>query len=60
MFSFIRKYAESMTGADIYPNIGIFLFLVVFAAMVWFAVKADKNYIKELEQMPLSDSEKKS
>jgi hypothetical protein len=58
MFSFIRKYAESMTGADIYPNIGIVLFMLVFAAMVLFAIKADKGYIHELEQMPLSDSDK--
>jgi len=57
MFSFIRKYAESMTGADIYPNIGIVLFMIVFFGMVWFALRADKEYIHELEQIPLNDSE---
>lgn len=58
MFSFIRKYAEGISGADIYPNIGIVLFMLVFAGMIWFAIKADKGYIHELEQLPLSDSEK--
>lgn len=46
-----------MTGADIYPNIGIVLFMIVFFGMVWFALRADKEYIHELEQIPLNDSE---
>lgn len=56
MFSFIKKYAESMSGIDIYPNIALFLFVSVFIAMVIFAIKADKNYIHELEQLPLNDN----
>jgi hypothetical protein len=53
MFSFIRKYAETMNGAEVYPKFAMFLFLIVFLAMLWFGLKADKGYIAELEQMPL-------
>lgn len=56
MFSFIKKYAESMSGIDVYPNIALALFLVVFIGMVIFALKANKNYIHELEQLPLNDN----
>lgn len=55
MFSFIKKYAETMNGAVVYPKVAMFLFLIVFVAMVWFALKADKGYIHELESMPLND-----
>jgi hypothetical protein len=57
MFSFIKKYAESISGIDIYPNVALAIFLVVFAGMIWFALKADKQYIHELEQIPFKDSE---
>lgn len=52
MFSFIRKYAESVSGIEIYPKIAIFCFLVVFIGMIWFALRADKKYIEELENIP--------
>lgn len=58
MFSFIKKYAATLSGVDVYPKIGIVLFLLVFAAMLWFALKADKNYIHELEQIPLDEKDK--
>jgi cytochrome c oxidase cbb3-type subunit 4 len=55
MFSFIKKYAETINGVDAYPKIGLFLFVVVFVGMVWFALKADKSYIAELEQLPINE-----
>ncbi len=58
MFSFIKKYAATLSGIDVYPKIGIVLFLLVFAGMLWFALKADKNYIHELEQIPLDEKDK--
>ena len=38
---------------DIYPNIALFIFVFVFIAMLFITVKADKEYIKEIEQLPL-------
>lgn len=57
MFSFIKKYAESISGIDVYPNVALAIFLVVFAGMIWFALRADKQYIHELEQIPFKDTE---
>jgi hypothetical protein len=53
MFSFIKKYAESMNGAEIYPDIALVCFLTVFIGMILVAWKADKNYIRQVEQLPL-------
>jgi cytochrome c oxidase cbb3-type subunit 4 len=58
MFSFIKQYAQSINGVDLYPKVALALFLTVFIAMVVFALKADKNYIHELEQLPLDDDKK--
>ena len=56
MFSFIKKYAESLSGVDIYGDLGLVLFVTVFLAAVIFALKANKDYISELAQQPLNDS----
>ncbi len=53
MFSFFRNYAASIDSVNIYPNIALFIFVFVFVAMLFITMKADKNYIKEIEQLPL-------
>lgn len=58
MFSFIKKYATGITNIDIYPDISLVIFVTIFAAMIWFALKADRKYLQELENLPFSDNEK--
>lgn len=58
MFSFIKKYATGISGIDLYPKVALAVFVIVFISMIWFALKADKNYIHELEQLPLDPNEK--
>jgi len=58
MFSFIKKYAESLSGVDVYGDIGLILFVVVFAAVVVVALYADKSYVEAMAQIPLNDSTK--
>ena len=53
MFSFIKNYAASINNVDIFPDLALFLFLFVFVGMVVLALKADKKYIHEIEQLPL-------
>lgn len=55
MFSFIKKYAAGIVGVDIFPDIALAIFVAVFAAMLWFALRAEKQYIKELEQIPFDN-----
>lgn len=53
MFSFIKKYAATMQGIEVYPKVAMVLFLTVFIGMIWFALRADKKYIEEIEHLPL-------
>jgi len=53
MFSFFRNYVATIDSIDVYPKVALFIFLLVFFAMILIALKADKNYIKEIEQLPL-------
>jgi cytochrome c oxidase cbb3-type subunit IV len=53
MFSFFRKYAASINGIEVYPKVAMVIFLVVFFGMIWIALKANKKYIEEIEQLPL-------
>ncbi len=56
MFSFIKKYAESLAGVDIYGDIGLVLFVIVFVGVLIVTLTANKEYIAELAQIPLNDS----
>ncbi len=58
MFSFIKKYAAGIAGADIYGDVGLLLFLVVFIVFVAFAYAANKEYIAEMAHLPLEDATK--
>jgi hypothetical protein len=58
MFSFIKKYTEGLAGVDIYGDIGLLIFVVIFLGAVLFALKANKAYIAELASLPLNDSSK--
>lgn len=53
MFSFFRNYAATINSIEIYPKIAMCIFMLVFVAMILIAIKADKNYIKEVERLPL-------
>ena len=53
MFSFFRNYAATIDSVDVYPKVALFIFVFVFVGMIFIALKADKNYIKEIEQLPL-------
>ena len=56
MFSFIKKYAEGLAGVDVYGDIGLILFVVVFIGALLIALSASKEYVNELSQIPLNDS----
>jgi cbb3-type cytochrome oxidase subunit 3 len=56
MFSFIKKYTESLSGVDIYGDIGLLLFMIVFVGAVVLSLRARKEYIAELARIPFDDS----
>lgn len=57
MFKFIKQYAETIKGADIYPMISLFIFLFFFIALLWYVKKMDKRTISELSSIPFEGDE---
>ncbi len=55
MFSFIRKYAETINGAEIYPVISLTIFVLLFCAMLFYAWKLSSKTVEESINLPLED-----
>jgi cbb3-type cytochrome oxidase subunit 3 len=53
MFKFIKQYAETIEGIDIYPIISLFIFLLFFIAVLWYVKKMDKSKVEEISKLPL-------
>ena len=53
MFKFIKQYAESIRGIDIYPIISLFIFLLFFIAVLWYVKKMDKHNVDKMKHLPL-------
>jgi cytochrome c oxidase cbb3-type subunit IV len=47
------NYLESITGIGIYPMISLIIFVLFFMAVTLYALKADRNYIEKIKQLPL-------
>ncbi|MCC6251723.1 MAG: CcoQ/FixQ family Cbb3-type cytochrome c oxidase assembly chaperone [Bacteroidia bacterium] len=54
-----RNYLESITGIEIYPLISLIIFVAFFIILLYYVFKADRSYIKHLEELPF-DKEQKS
>ena len=52
--SFIH-YLEKIMGVDIYAIIAFFIFFSLFVGMTVWAWKADKEFIKKINNIPLND-----
>ena len=48
-----RNYLQSIEGVEIYPLISLVVFILFFVIMFIWMLKVDKNYIKEMEELPL-------
>jgi hypothetical protein len=46
-------YLKSIAGVEIYPMLSLFIFLIFFVALTIYAIKADKDHITELKNIPL-------
>ncbi len=53
MFKFIKKYAESMDGIDIYPMISLVIFFLFFIALLYYVKKMDNSKVNEISRIPL-------
>jgi flagellar biogenesis protein FliO len=55
MFKFIKQYAETIEGVQVYPIISLFIFLVFFIVLLWVVKKMDKKTIDILSNIPLDN-----
>jgi cbb3-type cytochrome oxidase subunit 3 len=53
MFKFIKQYAETIRGIDIYPIISLFIFVLFFIAVLWYVKRLDKHKVEEIKNLPL-------
>jgi hypothetical protein len=49
------NYLEKITGVDVYALTSFGIFFSFFVIMALWAWKADKNFINEIENLPLNN-----
>lgn len=57
MFKFVKKYAETMDGINIYPIISLLIFFIFFVVLLYYVKKMDKAKVKEISRIPLDQEE---
>jgi cbb3-type cytochrome oxidase subunit 3 len=60
MFKFIKQYAETIRGIDVYPIISLFIFLLFFIAVIWYVKKMDKQSVEKMSNLPLDLTDENS
>ncbi|QQS36842.1 MAG: cbb3-type cytochrome c oxidase subunit 3 [Ignavibacteriales bacterium] len=55
-----KNILVSIEGIDIFPIISMILFFVFFIGLIIWVLRIDKNYIKEMENIPLDLTESSS
>lgn len=55
MLKFIKHHLSTMGGVEIYPIISLLIFFTIFVLAVVWAVRAKKQHISEMSNMPLED-----
>lgn len=53
MLKFIKHHMTGIEGIEIYPIISLSIFVLFFAALIVYVIRADKNEIKEISDYPL-------
>ena len=58
MFKFVKQYAESIDGVNIYPMISLVIFFLFFVVLLYYVKKMDKTRVKEISRIPLDQEER--
>ncbi len=48
-------YLETIAGISIFPLVSLLIFFLFFSLLLLFALKADKQYITELKNIPIDN-----
>jgi cytochrome c oxidase cbb3-type subunit IV len=55
-----KEILRNMDNIAIWPVISFVIFFTFFILLLWYVFTADKNFINEMSQKPLSDGSEKS
>ncbi|ASS50428.1 MAG: cytochrome C oxidase Cbb3 [Candidatus Fluviicola riflensis] len=50
-------YLESIMGIGIFPLISLIIFFTFFTILLLYVIRADKQHIKDLKQIPLENND---
>ena len=53
MYSFLKKYTETMQDQNIYPIFSLMVFVVFFVGVLWYVKIMDKKEVEALKSLPL-------
>ncbi len=57
MLRFIKQNLETIAGIEIFPLISLVIFVLFFVIMLVRVFKMKKNYVSEISDYPLNDSD---
>ena len=60
MFKFIKQYAETIQGAQVYPMISLLIFFIFFVVLLAYVRRVDKNRVNELSKIPFDQETEQS
>jgi hypothetical protein len=49
------NYLKSISGIEIYPLISLLIFVAFFTLLIIYTLKASKQYIQEMKNIPLDN-----
>ncbi len=55
MFSFIKKYTETMEHSAIYPIFSLLVFVFFFIGVLWYVKVMDKKEVETIKNLPLEN-----
>jgi hypothetical protein len=55
-----KDILQSINGVELYAIAAMIIFILFFLAMIIWLIKVDKNYIKEMSELPLKEDNETS
>lgn len=57
MLRFVKHHMETIVGVEIYPLISFLIFFTFFIGLFIYVLLMRKGYVKELENLPLTEND---
>lgn len=51
-----KNVLQSIEGVDIFPVLGLLVFVPFFVGLLWYVVRMSKKQVSHLENLPLDDA----